>query len=152
MTIESFRGQYAFLSNGYPSIVWLDNLMFGTCEHAFQAAKTLDLDERIWVKTAIKPFGVDGAKKRGRSVTLRPDWEDVKVDIMLDLVWHKFQLPHLRPLLLATEGETLVEGNTWNDTFWGVCAGRGQNVLGLILTAVRDQILHDILTSAALVV
>lgn len=80
------------------------------------------------------------AKKLGQGVSLRPDWESVKVDLMRTFVRKKFENPFLRPLLLATGDAELVEGNTWNDTFWGVCRGRGQNWLGRILMEVRDEI------------
>ena len=33
-----------------------------------------------------------------------------------------------------------IEGNTWNDTFWGVCNGQGQNWLGKILMLVRSEL------------
>lgn len=58
----------------------------------------------------------------------RPDWEDVKVDIMLGLLRQKFQHPELGAKLLATGDAYLVEGNTWGDTFWGVFNGKGQNI------------------------
>jgi len=58
---------------------------------------------------------------------------------MLDLVRKKFENPLLRAMLLATEDAVLVEGNTWNDTFWGVCRGRGENWLGRILMQVREE-------------
>ena len=52
----------------------------------------------------------------------------------------KFQVPELREKLLATGDEELIEGNWWNDKFWGVCKGEGCNMLGLILMEVRDYI------------
>ena len=79
------------------------------------------------------------AKRFGRRVRLRLDWEQVKLDIMRQLVADKFaRSDELRRRLLATGDAELVEGNAWNDTFWGVCRGRGQNHLGRILMEVRD--------------
>lgn len=51
----------------------------------------------------------------------------------------KFSDPTLRKLLLDTGNAKLIEGNTWNDTFWGVCRGKGQNNLGLILQKLRAE-------------
>ena len=52
----------------------------------------------------------------------------------------KFAVPALRDALLATGDAELVEGNTWGDTYWGVCGGRGRNQLGRTLTRIRDDI------------
>lgn len=60
---------------------------------------------------------------------------------MHDIVRAKFeQNPDLRQKLLSTGSEELIEGNTWGDTFWGVCKGSGQNWLGRILMFVRDEV------------
>jgi hypothetical protein len=86
------------------------------------------------------------AKRAGRQLILRPDWEDAKLDIMYQLVLEKFSKdPVLRQRLLDTGDALLVEGNWWHDQFWGnctcgkrpQCAGEGENHLGLILMAVR---------------
>ena len=61
------------------------------------------------------------AKKLGRRVTLRSDWEEVKLNVMKEVVIDKFtRSPELKQMLLDTEDEELVEGTTWNDTFWGI--------------------------------
>jgi len=81
------------------------------------------------------------AKRLGRRVRLRSDWEQVKYDVMLDVVRAKFnQHPDLAQKLLATGDEELVEGNDWGDTYWGVCNGRGKNMLGKILMRVRAEL------------
>lgn len=74
----------------------------------------------------------------GKAVPLRDDWDEIKVSIMQTLVYLKFvKNKELRDLLLATEPEHLEEGNTWGDTFWGVCKGEGKNLLGRILMDIR---------------
>lgn len=80
------------------------------------------------------------AKRVGKTLTLRPDWEQVKDAIMLDVLRLKFALPDLRYKLLCTANVQLVEGNTWGDTYWGVCNGRGANKLGELLMQVRNEI------------
>lgn len=136
--IDSFAGEYRFLSNFYPSPICVDGFVYPTVEHAFQAAKTFDKGEKQKIADARSP---GRAKALGRKVRLRKDWESVKVGIMKQLVMQKFrEHPDLQELLLATEDAALIEGNTWNDRFWGVCNGHGKNHLGKALMWVRGQI------------
>ncbi|NGT90448.1 NADAR family protein [Clostridium perfringens] len=48
----------------------------------------------------------------------------------------------LRRKLIATGDKYLEEGNTWNDTYLGVCKGKGRNMLGKILMRVRSEIIN----------
>jgi len=59
---------------------------------------------------------------------------------MTDLVRQKFSNPQLAKQLLDTKDFELIEGNTWGDTFWGVCSGKGQNNLGKILMQIRNEL------------
>jgi N-glycosidase YbiA len=77
---------------------------------------------------------------RGKRVALRSDWEVVKVGIMEQCLRSKFAGSELRSLLLSTGDAELVEGNTWNDRFWGVCRGKGQNHLGKLLMRIRSEL------------
>ena len=84
-------------------------------------------------------------KGMGRRVKLRPDWEQVKVGLMEEIVRAKFtQNEELKRLLLATGDKRLAEGNTWGDTFWGVDlrTGQGENHLGRILMKVRGELVR----------
>jgi ribA/ribD-fused uncharacterized protein len=89
------------------------------------------------------------AKRYGRRIELRPDWEQVKKRVMLTVVLAKFtQNPDLARQLVATEDAYLEEGNHWHDNFWGACscddhAGDGLNYLGRILMMVRDIVRVD---------
>lgn len=133
--ITSFSGDYRFLSNFWDSIVTLDGVTYPSVECAYQAAKTLDLTARIPFQT----YTAAQAKRNGKLVVMREDWNDVKLSIMTDLVTQKFtNHPELSRLLLATNGCQLIEGNTWNDVYWGVCRGVGSNHLGRILMRIRD--------------
>ena len=139
MTIQEFRGEYFFLSNFYEAPVTYQGLTYGSNEAAFQAQKCLSEAERLEF-TALRP---SDSKRRGRKVQLRPDWEQVKLGIMEDIVRAKFtQNEDLRAMLLATGDAVLEEGNSWNDTFWGIIrkTGRGQNHLGRILMRVREEL------------
>ncbi len=138
LTIDYFIGEYAFLSNFSDSWISYQGIRYPTVEHAYQAQKTYDAAVRKSI-AALKSPGQ--AKRKGRAVKLRKDWESVKVNIMTELVRLKFQQhPDLQEQLLQTGEAKLVEGNTWNDRFWGVCGGVGKNWLGRILMQVREEI------------
>ena len=134
--INLFRDEYFFLSNFYPVEIKLDGIVYPNAEAAFQAQKTLDVEERRNFSMLKNPVQ---AKRLGRKVKLRDDWEEVKLDIMTEVISQKFlQHPHLIEMLLQTGDEELVEGNKWGDRFWGVCKGKSENHLGKILMKIRD--------------
>lgn len=135
--ITEFRDFNAFLSNFYPRLVQYEGIGYATAEHAFQAAKTLDLQERFHVAMATTP---GEAKRRGRHVRLRPDWNVVRIEAMRAVLRAKFADPILAGLLLTTGDHELVEGNTWGDTYWGVCNGKGENHLGRLLMEIREEL------------
>lgn len=134
---RGFRDALAFCSNFHPSPITFDGVRFATVEHAFQAAKTLDSCERAHIAAAPSP---GRAKRLGRRVQLRPDWDSIRCDVMFELLRLKFANPHLARLLLSTGDVELVEHNTWNDRFWGVCGGAGSNHLGRLLMQVRAEL------------
>jgi ribA/ribD-fused uncharacterized protein len=134
--INSFEGDDRYLSNFAPSRVYLDKMWFDSVEEAYQAAKTLDLNAR----KLFQGVGPSRAKKAGKALALRPDWNDVKLGIMEDLLRQKFSDPDLKAKLLATKDAELIEGNWWGDTFWGVCRGTGQNHLGKLLMKIRSEL------------
>lgn len=136
--IDKFEGEFAFLSNFYEAEVEYEGIKYPTNEHAFQAAKSLNPARRLEIAMLDTP---GKAKRAGRNLLLRHDWEQVKYDIMLDIVFAKFyQHPELATKLLATGDAELIEGNWWNDTTWGVCNGVGSNWLGRILMMVRARL------------
>lgn len=122
--------------------MFYDGLMFKTTEAAFQAAKTFNLKERTKIAYAETP---GQAKRMGRAVTLRPDWEEVKDKVMLDILRLKFTKGSEYARRLDDTGQAiLVEGTTWHDHYWGCCScarckGEGRNVLGQILMQIRDE-------------
>ncbi len=134
--IDSFDGEWSFLSNFHPSEVHFDGDLYPTVEHAFQAAKTTDPTERAAIRAATTP---GRAKRAGRRVALRPGWDDMRIDVMAGLLREKFSDPTLAAALDATGDAELIEGNTWGDTFWGVCRGVGTNHLGRLLMQIRDE-------------
>jgi ribA/ribD-fused uncharacterized protein len=135
--IDRFSGEYAWLSNFWPSPVTVGGRTYPTVEHAYQASKTTNEAQRRAVADAPTP---GQAKRAGRHVTLREDWDGIRLGVMYKLVRQKFGDAELARRLLATGDELLVEGNTWGDAFWGVYQFRGENHLGKILMRVRGEI------------
>lgn len=137
MAIDRFDGDFRFLSNFYGEGI--------TVEHLYQCAKTKDEGWRLKILNAKTP-GI--AKRYGSKCPLRPDWESIKFDIMLSLVRQKFNDdPILKVKLIDTYPNMLIEGNKWHDNYWGDCRcpkcvlTSGQNMLGIILMTVRNEIL-----------
>lgn len=134
--IVEFLGDHWFLSNFYPSVVTLDGEVYTTVEHAYQAAKTLDINERKRIQEQLYPAA---AKRIGKTVNIRDDWEQVKESVMRQLLEEKFAFGRPECIMLCNTGSrALIEGNTWGDTYWGVCRGRGLNRLGEILMSIRN--------------
>lgn len=136
--ISQFRDEYRFLSN-----FWYfhagDNRRT-TVEHHYQAAKTRTIKEYEYILNSPSPAE---AKRRGRKVSIREDWEEIKFKHMLELLRWKFTSDReLGELLLNTGHQELQEGNTWGDTIWGVDlkTGKGENNLGKMLMQVRHEL------------
>lgn len=133
--IDEFRDENFFLSNFYICKVKIDGIEYSSSEAAFQAQKCVNPEE----KKKFVDMTPTQAKRYGKKVELRPDWEDVKISIMKEIVSQKFlQNPTLLEKLMATGDKELIEGNHWRDYFWGVCNGKGKNNLGKILMEVRE--------------
>jgi ribA/ribD-fused uncharacterized protein len=146
--ITAFQGQYEFLSNFHEApmeIKVLGNRMrFPSSEAAYQALKHRAMDrpesEQIdYVMRCIRAKTPGLSKKVGRSVTMDvKKWDSIKDNAMREVVFAKFlDNADLCGLLLQTGATLLVEGNTWGDTYWGRCEGKGLNRLGSILMEVR---------------
>lgn len=146
--IDSFTRDYFFLSNFYNVYLEYEGIIYCSTEAAFQAAKSLDISEKM----RIARMSPSDAKKAGRKVQLRPDWEEIKDKVMYDVCYKKFidnDALHLKERLLETGKEELVEGNTWHDNYWGNCTCEkckniaGQNKLGKILMEIRKELLKN---------
>jgi ribA/ribD-fused uncharacterized protein len=138
--ITEFRNQYRWLSNFWrPVRIAYQGVTYWSVESAYQAAKEAPPQPNRHLFTG-KYISPGEAKRAGRGLVLRPDWEQVKNSIMLDLLRLKFKDLTLRQKLLATGAVQLVEGNTWGDVYWGVCRGVGENHLGRLLMQVRKEI------------
>lgn len=145
-SITSFSGEHSFLSNFYPAPVKLDGYVYPTVEHAFQAAKSFIRREREAIRLAPSP---GKAKRLGRKVILRPDWEHVKIEVMKELLRQKFSDPELCAKLLATGDASLIEGNHWGDVTWGCVLEKekwvGSNKLGVLLMELRFDLREEVM-------
>jgi ribA/ribD-fused uncharacterized protein len=137
-TVSEFRGEYRFLSNFYHSPMKVLGIPFLNCESAYMACKTLDINTRKEFSN-LSPLE---AKKRSYKVKLRPNWDDLtKIECMELCLRSKFCYnPNLADKLIKTNDMILIEGNNWNDTFWGVCNNKGKNILGVLLMEIRDSL------------
>jgi ribA/ribD-fused uncharacterized protein len=134
--VVSFDGDERFLSNFYPSPVELGGVTYPTVENAYQAAKTASQNRGPFVSCS-----PGEAKKLGRTVELVSNWDEIKERVMEKLLYRKFyDNPELGRKLDATGDMYLMEGNTWGDTYWGMCDGVGKNRLGALLMYVRGQL------------
>ncbi len=136
--IKEFRGEFYFLSNFYNAEIYYKDHKFQNNEAAFQAMKCPERAAEFCYLNGVE------AKRKGRYVQLRSDWENVKDKIMYEICFAKFtQHPELKIKLLETGSRELIEGNEWRGTYWGVCNGYGKNVLGKILMRIRSELANS---------
>ena len=145
-------GLKAMLEKRFPEAD--SGIEFPTGEHAFQALKATNLTDflRVGLAAPLKIDGEDGeleapgvAKYIGKSMPLRPDWERVKMDVMVAVLRAKFAPDRNEAAwLLATGDAYLREGTWWHDTTWGVDLYAegfpGRNWLGTMLMAIRAEL------------
>ena len=136
--ITSFTVEYRFLSNFFFCPIRIDEFLFPSVENAYQASKTLPMEGAMF-----EDIPPGQAKRLGGKVVLRPDWDEVKLGIMEDLLRIKFSNPRLLAELLSMGDEELIEGNDWGDRFWGAeFIGEkwvGENHLGKLLMQIRGE-------------
>lgn len=140
MKIEHFKGDFEFLSNFADSPFIHDGIVYPTNEHFYQAMKSNSRKERKRIASLKSP---GGAKRAGRALELRKDWESIKINVMREGLRLKFvEGSVLAEMLVATYPASLVEGNHWGDKFWGVDikTGQGKNWLGKLLMERRDEL------------
>ena len=154
--ITEFTGQYRFLSNFWDltqhahCVKCSFGITYPTVEHAYQASKSINKDIRLYISHLSTP---DKARKEGRELATGSKWDRAKVQIMEDLVRQKFTgCNELKDMLLSTGIQQIMEGNRWNDTFWGAIwtedrfgGGEwvGENHLGKILMKIREELRNE---------
>lgn len=145
--IDKFEGEYAFLSNLYLCPVEFEGLKYTNAESVFQSCKFRNVKSRK-VFTNMAPRS---AVLKGKHVTLRDDWEDVKDKYMYRVVKAKFsQNSDLKQKLLDTGDEELIAGNEKHNNYWGYCTCEKcvnryhRNKLGEILMKVREEFKNEL--------
>jgi ribA/ribD-fused uncharacterized protein len=138
--IAGFQGDYRWLSNFERCEILYKGILYKSSEAAFQAQKTLNIKARyIFAKLNARE-----AKTMGAIVNIRPDWEDVKLEIMEEICRVKFNLHQFKAKLIDTGMMNIIESNYWGDTYWGICDGIGENNLGKIIMKIREEIKEEI--------
>lgn len=143
--IPGFFKEHRFLSNFEPSEIEYRGVKFPTAEHAYQAMKVEN--EHFWRYMASDPdpfLASDPdpflSKKIGGTCVMRNDWDSIRDKVMYEVNVLKYQIPALRAKLIKTGKAELIEVNWWKDVHFGVCNGKGDNILGKILMRVRQEI------------
>lgn len=144
-TITSFNPgtPYFFYSNFYPFSINYQGITYPTTEHAYQAAKVQDTDTRMLIMR--QPTSAQ-AKKMGKIINVRLDWDAIKFQVMRDILNLKFVYGSVLAAKLRSSGNAyIIEGNYWHDLIWGQCSCRrhnweGENKLGLLLMEVRSEL------------
>jgi hypothetical protein len=140
--ILGFFGEFRFLSNFHSAVLEVDGLTFMNSEAAYMAQKSVD----PLVREQFLFLNGSEAKRLGRKIEIRSDWDSYRKLAMYKVLCAKFcQNEELANALLATGYKYLEETNTWKDTYWGVCNGVGENWLGWTLMRIRYELRHGVL-------
>ena len=155
MAIDKFDGRWRFLSNFHPAKIVDRGITYPSTEHYYVAMKInkpqyirygglLKYYDVIDARELVSTVPTSGRVKRlGQSISVRSDWDDIKLKVMEFALRQKFKDEDLKQMLIDTGSEELIEGNTWHDNFWGICScskcGKGQNNLGKLLMKIREE-------------
>ncbi|MCB9135384.1 MAG: NADAR family protein [Anaerolineales bacterium] len=136
----SVHDEHGSFSNFSPHGIQLKGVWWPTTEHFFQAQKFAGTPHEEAIRHAKTPKQA-AEMGRDRHRPLRPDWEQIKDNIMRTAVREKFRThAGIREELLATDDAELVE-NAPGDYYWGCGAdGTGKNMLGKILMEIREEL------------
>lgn len=114
---------------------------FDTSEAAYHYEKfPRNVAIRVEIQTAPSAHEAFKIAERNRALR-RPDWDQVKLDIMREILRAKAdQHEYVRRKLLQTGDRELIE-NSWRDSFWGWGQDRkGQNWLGKLWMEIRTEL------------
>lgn len=168
--IDKFR--HTFLSNFHKVNIPWRGMTFPSVEHAYQSAKfdsnaLENIPVSLWhtIEDMLEqtiPVTANFFTRESRSGSIkkvanlltekkfiRDNWDEIRVETMIELLITKFSLEEMKNQLILTENKYLIEGNDWKDTFWGACKEkgryRGRNILGFILMNIRDKITNGVI-------
>lgn len=135
-----YDDEYYLLSNFSAHQVEFAGKLYPTVEHAYQAAKFSDEAIAEQVRLAKSPALAKAAAYQFKD-QWRPDWHEIKVEVMTRIVSAKLkQHEEVRQALKKT-GTAEIKENSPVDYFWGIGKdGSGQNQMGKIWMRLRDEI------------
>lgn len=153
--IIGFKGELCCLSNFHLCKISYENLIYPSVENAYNAAKiyiegdlnATNIERKRRMFTSRSP---SRAKTEGLEVEKRADWDEVKEEIMYELLKQKFTVyKDIRDVLISTGDDEIVVTNMWHDNYWGVCNCSAckdkekHNKLGKMLMKLRAEINKD---------
>lgn len=135
---KSFSGNLDFLSNMYMCDIALPSGRVYTCAESYYLSfKTTNLE----IRKKIHDERMNGyevkALFKNKPFLIRPNWNDIRLQIMINVLIRKFENKTLRFKLQNIDDSLLVEHNTWGDTYYGICNGKGENYLGRALKYIK---------------
>lgn len=139
--IKEFRNEYAWLSNFTPVKIIIQGIEFNSVEHAYMSRKS---DDEGWVEFCANTKSAAEVKKASHKIKLKEGWNKIKFDIMYQYLEQKFNQEPFKTKLIETGNTHIMEGNWWNDTYWGVCLKKnaGENTLGKLIMFIRQDLIN----------
>lgn len=135
------RDPYGQFSNFYSCRFFLDNEWWSTSEHYYQSQKAVDEKTRLLIKNAKT---AKEAKKIACQSEIKPNWDEIKYDVMKKALMAKFQQNKSFANLLISTGQEIIEEDSPYDSIWGIGKdGKGQNLLGKVLMEVREYLINN---------
>jgi hypothetical protein len=138
-TINFYERDFYPLSNFSAFSIQWKGLRFDTSEAVYHWEKFSQPDIKASI---LKATSAHIAFKLAQDFKAerKPDWDNIKLKIMLDILWAKHsQHEYVRYKLEQTGERNLVEGS-WRDDYWGVGPNKdGRNQLGKLWMLIRSQ-------------
>ena len=141
--IKQFSKENRWLSNFSPATIVHEGITYPSVEHFYVAMKSADIE----IREQIAKLETAGQAKRiGREIEvtagLPPNWYEDKLVHMRFALEQKYNQEPYKQQLIDTGGQTIIEGNTWGDEFWGVNlrTDEGKNNLGIMIMEIRDEL------------
>jgi ribA/ribD-fused uncharacterized protein len=131
--------EYGWMSNFDHCFQLVGIRMYRTNEHYYQSMKATDEKIAKWIAEAPTAYLAMVAGRNLREGEFKPNWDEIKTDVMLTGLRAKFKDPALRAALLNT-GDAIIHEDSPTDMFWGV---KGQDMLGKLLMQVREEIRNE---------
>lgn len=137
-----------WLSNFTPVPIHLDGMWYKSVEHAYMSAKFANPEWKLYCQVEESPGKVK--RKSYDRMTIEPlvdNWEVVKLSVMRECLFKKFNLEPFKSKLLETGDQNIQEGNWHKDVFWGVDLHQtpniGENHLGRIIMEIRTMLQYE---------